>query len=74
MGGYVYDVIRCNGPHVSWQMEQPILFFINYVHVLSLDQMLLALIIYCCHYGSWCYYGTMCVLGGHQALVLWPVL
>ena len=42
-------------PLVSWQLEQPILFFINYVNVndvMSLGQMLLALIIYCCHYGS----------------------
>ena len=66
MGDYVYEVIRCNEPLVSWQMEQPILFFITYVNltdVMSLGQMLLALIIYCCHYGSWCYSKTMRVSG-----------
>ena len=34
---------------MSWQMEKPILFFINFVYVtdvMSLGQMLLALIIY----------------------------
>ena len=43
MGGYVYEVIRCNGPLVSWQMEQSILLFIHYVNVtdvISLGQML----------------------------------
>ena len=53
MGDYVCEVIRCNEPLVSWQMEQPILLLINYVNVtdiMSLGQMLLALIIYCYHY------------------------
>ena len=66
MGDYVYEVIRCNEPLVSWQMEEPILFFISYVNVtdvMSLGQMLVALIIYCCYYGSCFYYGTMWVLG-----------
>ena len=66
MGDYVYEVMRCNEPLVSWQMEQPILLFINDVNVtdvMSLGQMLLALIISCCHYGSWCYYRTMWVSG-----------
>ena len=64
MGDYVCGVIRCNKPLVSWQMEQPILLLINYVNVtdiMSLGQMLLVLIIYCDHYGSWCYYETMWV-------------
>ena len=29
MGDYVYEVLRCNKPLMSWQMEKPILFFIN---------------------------------------------
>ena len=33
MGDYICEVLRCNEPLVSWQMEQPILFFINYVNV-----------------------------------------
>ena len=48
MGNYVYEVLRCNEPPMSWQMEKPILSFIYYVHVtdgMSLAQMLLALII-----------------------------
>ena len=47
MGNYLYEVIRCNEPLVSWQMEQPILFFITYVNVtdvMSLGQMLLPLL------------------------------
>ena len=66
MVDYVYEVIRYNEPLVSWQMEQPILIFISYVNmtdVTSLGQMSLALIIYCCYYGSWCYYETMWVSG-----------
>ena len=46
MHDYVNEVIRCNEPLVSWQMEQPILFFTSYVNVtdvISLGQMLLAL-------------------------------
>ena len=53
MGNYVYEVIRCHGSLVFWQMEQPILLFINYVNVTdvrSQSQMLLVLIIYCCHF------------------------
>ena len=64
-------------PLVSWQLEQPILFFINYVNVndvMSLGQMLLALIIYCCHYGSWCYYGSIWVSGGLKALLLSAII
>ena len=39
--------------------------------VISLGQMLLALIIYyCCHYGLWCYYGTMWVSGGSPGPVV----
>ena len=66
MGDDVYEVIRCNESLVSWQMEQPILFFITYVNVtdvMSLGQMLLALIIYCCHYDSWCYCRTIWATG-----------
>ena len=62
MGDYVYEVIRCNEPLVSWQMEQPISLFIddvNVTDVMSQGHMLLALISYCCHYGSWCYYGSI---------------
>ena len=62
MGDYVYEVIGCSEPLVFWQMEQPILLFIIYANVTdvkSQGQMLLALIIYCCHYGSWHYYRTM---------------
>ena len=74
MADYVYEVIRCNEYLVSWQMEQPILFFIscvNVTNVMSLGQMLLALIIYYfCHYGSWCYYGTMWVLVGSPGPVV----
>ena len=34
IGDCIYEVLRCNEPLVSWQMEQPIfLFFINYVNV-----------------------------------------
>ena len=33
MGDYIFEVLRCNEPLVSWQMEQPILFFINYIYV-----------------------------------------
>ena len=33
MGDYIYEVLRCNEPLVFWQMEQPILFFINYINV-----------------------------------------
>ena len=67
MGDYVYEVLGCKEPLVFWQMEQPILFFINYVNVtdvMSLGQMLLALSIHCCHYASWCYYGTIWVSEG----------
>ena len=77
MDDYVYEVIRCNEPLISWQMEHLILFFIHYgsvTDVMSLGQMLLALTIYCCHYGSWCCYGTMWVSGGYRTLVLWAVI
>ena len=33
MGNCICKILRCNGPLVSWQMEQPILFFNNYVNV-----------------------------------------
>ena len=76
MGDYVYEVLRGNEPLFGrWKGQ---FFFINYVYVtdlMSLGQMLLALIIYyCCHYGLWCYYRTMWVSGGHQALLLWAVI
>ena len=52
MGDYICEVIRCNEPLLSWQMKQPILFFISNVYVndvMPQGQMFLALIIYYCH-------------------------
>ena len=48
MSNYIYEVLRCNEPLVSWQMEQPIFFFADYVNatdVISQGQISLALII-----------------------------
>ena len=36
MVDYICEVLTYNEPLVSWQMEQPILFFINYVNVTDL--------------------------------------
>ena len=77
MGDYICEVIRCYQPLVSWQMEQPISFFINYVKVtdvMSQGQMLLALIIYYCHMVHGIIAEPCGSQGGHQALVLWAVI
>ena len=77
MGDYICEVIRCYQPLVSWQMEQPILFFIIYVEVtdvMSQGQMLLALIIYYCHMVHGIIAEPCGSQGGHQALVLWAVI
>ena len=73
---YICEVLRCNEPHVSWQMEQPILFFINYVYVTdvtSQSQMLLALIVYYCYMAHDVIMEACRYQGGHQALVFWTV-
>ena len=77
MGDCICEVLRCNEPLVSWQMEQPILFFINYVNVtnvMSQGQMLLALIIYYCHKVHDVIMEPCGYQGHHQALVLWAVI
>ena len=78
MGDYICEVLRCNEPLISWQMEQPILFFIKYVNVtdvMSQGQMLLALIIYYYYYMVHDVIIEPCgYQGSHQALVLWAVI
>ena len=59
MGDYVYDVIRCNEPFVSWQMEQPILFFINMLMWLTL-----------CHWAR-CYYPLLFIVIIMVHVLLW---
>ena len=77
MGDYICQVLRCNEPHVSWQMEQPILFFISYINVTDVcvtesDVIRPYYFIYVIWFKMllWNHAG----IKGYQALVLWAVI
>ena len=72
----ICEVLRCDEPLVSWQMEEPILFFISYINVTDIcvtEPMLLGLIIFHVIWFmmlSWNHVG----IRDHEALVLWAVI
>ena len=62
--------LRCNEPHVSWQMEHPFLFFIKYINMTNVcvtEPDVIRPYYLLLSYGSWCYYRTMWVSVGSPA-------